>query len=147
MRALRSLSLRIRALVSSSRVESELDEEMRYHLDRQIDVFRAQGMSRAEARFRALREFGGVDQRKEECRDARGLRVIESCVQDVRYALRALRRTPGFTAVALLSLTLGIGANTTIFTFVNAVLLRPLSFPHPDRLVIVREQPLASDET
>jgi predicted permease len=133
--------------VSSSRVEAELDEEMRYHLDRQIDVFRAQGMSRAEARFRALREFGGVDQRKEECRDARGLRLIESCVQDVRYALRALRRTPGFTAVALLSLTLGIGANTTIFTFVNAVLLRPLPFPHADRLVTVREQPLASDET
>ncbi len=147
MRVARTFRLRMRALFRSSRIEAELDEEMRYHLDRQIEVLGARGMSDEEARFAALREFGGVDQRKEECRDARGLHLLESVMQDARYALRALGRTPGFTAIALLSLSLGIGANTTIFTFVNAVLLKPLPFPHADRLVVVREQPLASDET
>ncbi len=147
MRALRKLRLRLRSLIRSSKLEVELDEEMRYHLDRQVDLLRARGMSEHDARMEALREFGGLDQRKEECRDARGVQLVESCLQDAKYAVRGLARTPGFTAVALLSLALGIGANTTIFTFVNAILLRPLPFPHPERLVVLRERPLASDGT
>src|SRR5262245_683499 len=134
MRALKTLPLRLRSLFNSTRVEAELDEELRYHLDRQIEVLRGRGMSDEEARCTACRQFGAVVQREEECRDARGLRFVESCVQDARCAVRARGRTPGFTAIALLSLALGIGANTTIFTFVNAVLLRPLPFPQADRL-------------
>ena len=147
MRAVRKLGLRLRSLFGRARMEAELDEELRYHLDRQMDALKARGLSHEDARLAALREFGGIEQRKEECRDARGLQLIESCLQDARYAVRALLRTPGFTAVALLSLSLGIGANTTIFTFVNAVLLKPLPFPDAGRVVVVREQPQASDDT
>ena len=147
MRGLKKLRLRLRTLFGAGRMDAELDEELRYHLDRQIDALKARGLSHEDARFAALREFGGIEQRKEECRDARGLQLIESCLQDARYAVRSLLRTPGFTAVALLSLSLGIGANTTIFTFVNAVLLKPLPFPDAGRVVVVREQPLASDDT
>ncbi len=147
MRAVRKLGLRLRSLFGRARMEAELDEELRYHLDRQMDALKARGLSHEDARLAALREFGGIEQRKEECRDARGLQLIESCLQDARYAVRTLLRTPGFTAVALLSLSLGIGANTTIFTFVNAVLLKPLPFPDAGRVVVVREQPQASDDT
>ncbi len=90
--------------------------------------------------------MGAIEPRKEECRDARGLALLDSLRQDVSYALRALRKSPGFTAVAILSLAIGIGANTTIFTFVNAVLLRPLPFPGSDRLVVLHERLLDSAE-
>ncbi len=133
--------------MESSRVDAELDEELRYHLDRQIDIHRAAGLPPDQARAAALRDFGGLEQRKEECRDTSGLTFIASVVQDVRYAVRALGRTPGFTGVALLSLALGIGANTTIFTFVNAVLLTPLPYPHAERMVTLRERPLAAPDT
>jgi predicted permease len=138
MRAVRKLRLLVRSLVASSRVEAELDEELRYHLDRQIDLYRAEGMSYEDARFRALREFGGVDQRKEECRDARGLGLVETVAQDVRYAWRTLRRTPGFALLGILVMALGIGANTAIFTLLDQVLLRPLPVAHPDELVRLR---------
>jgi len=144
MRWISRLRLWLRSLFQSTRVEQELDEEMRYHLDRLVDDYAAAGMALSEARYRALQEMGAIESRKEECRDARGLALVDSLRQDVIYALRALRKSPGFTAVAIVSLAIGIGANTTIFTFVNAVLLQPLPFPGSDRLVSLHEHQVDS---
>src|SRR4029079_2996200 len=146
MRTIAKLQLRLRSLLRRDRVDRELDEELRDHLERQIEYLVAKGMSPSEARFAALRELGPVELRKEECRDARGLALIDSVRQDLSYALRALRNTPGFTAVAILSLAIAIGANTTIFTLVNSILLRPLPYPGADRIVVFHEHKLNSPE-
>jgi len=136
--------LRLRSLVRHAQVEQELDEELRYHRERLEDDYVAAGLPRREARYRALRDMGAIEPRKEECRDTRGLAIVDSVRQDVAYALRAMRKSPGFSTVAILSLAIGIAANTTIFTFVNAVLLRPLPFPDSGRLVVVHEHLLDS---
>src|SRR4029453_7587650 len=142
MRAIQRLRLRIRSLVRPGAVDRELDEELRYHLERLVDENHAPGRSPQDARHAAMRALGPVESRKEECRDARGLVLLSSVRQDVVYAFRAIRKAPGFTAVAILSLAFGIGANTPIFSFVNAVLLRPLPYPGSERLVVLRERPL-----
>ena len=140
------IRLRVRSLLQRNRVDHELDEELQDHLERQIDYNVARGMSRSDARFAALRELGPIELRKEECRDARGLALIDSVRQDLSYALRALRKSPGFTAIAILSLAIAIGANTTIFTLVNSVLLTPLPYPGADRIVVFHEHKLNSAE-
>ena len=128
---------KLRSLLRKDRVDQELDAELRFHLEKQIEANIAAGMPAAEARSAALRNFGGVEQVKEECRDTRGVALIETLAQDVRYGLRMMRRSPGFTAVAVVSLGLGIGANTAIFSLMNAVMLKMLPVKNPEQLVVM----------
>ncbi|MBO0721539.1 MAG: ABC transporter permease [Blastocatellia bacterium] len=134
---LRVLIQRLRGLLLKRRLEQELEEEIRSHLDLQIEDNQRQGMSPDEAQSVALRKFGGVEQIKEVYRDHRGLPLVETIFQDLRYGMRMLLSHKSFTVVAVLTLALGIGANTAIFGVVNAVLLRSLPFKEPERLVMV----------
>ncbi|MDE3181588.1 MAG: ABC transporter permease, partial [Acidobacteriota bacterium] len=119
------LPLRLRSLFRNSRVERELSDELRFHLEQLTAQKVAKGMTPEEARYAALRELGGVEQIKEKCRDMRRVNFVQDLIQDIGYGLRQLRRNPGFTAVAVITLALGIGVNTTIFTFVSTLLLNP----------------------
>lgn len=139
MRGTQIFRLRLRSLFSRSSVEQELDEELRYHVERQIAEDIAAGMRPEEARHAALRAFAGFEQRKEECRDMRGLNVIDNLWQDLRFAGRQLWKNPGFTATAILMLAMGLCASVAIFAFVDAALIKPLPYAHPDRLVGVYE--------
>ena len=130
-----NLWCRMRALFRRGKVEGELDEELRFHLERQVEKYMQSGLSREEAQRRARAEFGGVELAKEECRDARGARLLEVFWQDVRYGVRLLCKAPGFTAVAVLTLALGIGANTAIFSLLYGLVLRDLPVPHAEQLV------------
>ncbi len=132
------LLFRLRALFRRKSVEAELDEELRAHFEHQVNKHVKSGLSLEEARRRARLEFGGFEQAKEECRDARGVNLMETMTQDLRYALRILRKSPGFTAVAVISLGLGIGANTAIFQLLDAVRLRSLPVSNPHELAEVR---------
>jgi putative ABC transport system permease protein len=132
-----TVPLRLRSLLRRGRVEAELDEELRYHLERQVEEHLARGLSEEEARDAALRAMGGVERRKEECRDARGVLLLEEIARDLRYGARALLRQPAFAAVAVLSLALGVGGTAAMFSLVDAALIRPLPYAEPDRLVRV----------
>src|SRR5262245_9279979 len=124
-RALTQLRLRLRSLFRRTQLEQELDEELQYHLQRQIDVGLANGLTPEEARCTAVRELGGITQHKEECRDMRRLNRVEELMRDIRYGVRTLRKNPAFTVVAMLALALGIGANTVMFSVAYGILLRP----------------------
>jgi hypothetical protein len=137
-----TLPLRLRSIFRSSRVERDLDDEIRDHLERQIEAEMKLGASADEARQKVVRAFGGVEQRKEECRDARRVNYLEHFLQDLRLSVRALRQYRGFTTAAMLTLTLGIGINVAMFTVVNGVLLQAMPFPQPDRLVLVSLDPM-----
>src|SRR5262245_34659571 len=133
-----TIPLRLRSLFRRRQVERELDEELQYHLERQIQEHITKGMTPEEARYAALRALGGLERQKEECRDMRRVNHIENTIQDLRYAGRVLRRSPGFTAVAILSLALGVGANTAVFQLLNAVRLRSLPVANPQELAEVQ---------
>ncbi len=141
------LVLRLRALFRPHVVDGEIDEELQFHVERQVEAYERAGLDHAAAVRRARLEFGGVEQVKEEYRDALGVRRLDDLWRDVRVALRALRAAPVVSAVAVLSLTLGIGANTAIFSIVNSLMLRALPVHEPERLAIVTDKQLATSWT
>jgi len=137
-----SLGLKIRSLFRRRLVEQELDDEVLFHFEQQVAENLAAGMGRAAAEQAARRTIGGVASIKEECRDARGLSWLDDVGQDVRYAFRTFRRSPGFVLAALLTLAIGIGANATVFSIADAVLLKMLPVREPRNLFQI-QQPMA----
>lgn len=131
------LRLRLRSLVSRDRVEGELESELRFHVEQQTAENLATGMPPAAARLAALRKLGGLTQIQEGCRDMRRTDYIEGFWRDLRYALRMLGNSPGFTLIIVLTLALSIGANSAIFSVIDGVLMRPLPYPEANRIVRV----------
>ena len=137
---LSELKMALRALLRKSRTQSELDEELNYHIEQQTEQNIRLGMNPEEARFAAHKAFGGLEQAKEQSRDARGVRWIENLWQDLRYGLRMMLKRPGFTLIAIGMLAIGIAANTAVFSIADGLILRPFDFSNQDRLVMIWTQ-------
>jgi hypothetical protein len=150
MRRLRALLLRLGGLLAKEPRDRELAEEMESHLQLHIEDNLRAGLSPAEARREAIMKLGGIEQTKENYRERRGLPLLETTFQDCRYALRLLQKNPGFSLVAALTLALGIGGNTAVFSVMNSVLLQNLPLPHPEQLMFLRlpnDQPAGASNT
>jgi predicted permease len=128
---------RLRSLIRRTAVEGELDEELRFHLENQVVKYIQSGLTREQATRRARLEFGGFEQIKEDCREARGVTLVETLAQDLRFGLRMLRKAPGFSAVAVVTLALAIGANAVVFSILNALVLRPVNVPQGQNLYMI----------
>ena len=137
----------IRSWWRGGRLDREHNAEVRFHIEMEAEQYVRQGMSPAEARTRACRNFGPMEKHKEEASEARGLMWLEALIQDARYAARAFIKAPGFSAIAILTLALGIGANTAIFSVINAAFFAPYGVPQPERLVRLWGQDLQRNIT
>src|SRR3569623_227645 len=131
------LARRVRWMFNRRSLEAAMDDEMRYHVDRETEERVRNGRSATEARRTALRDFGGIESYKEAGRDARGFSLADDITRDAGYAVRVLRRRAGFTAAVVLTLALGIGCTSAIFSLVNAILLRPLPYAEPEKLAVL----------
>jgi predicted permease len=134
---LNDLLYRLRALIHRQQMDAEVDDELRDHLERETEKYRSAGFTPTEAARRAHLALGGREQVKQQSRDSRGTKFIEDMLQDLRYATRSFARTPGLTALIVLSLAIGIGANTAIFSITSTLLLKPLPYPSPDRIAML----------
>src|SRR5262245_53505568 len=138
------LRVALRSIVFRRRAERELDDEMQHHLELEIREQMRAGLTSREARYAALRAMGPIETSKDECRDLRRGRLFSEFLSDLGYAARALRRNPGFAALAVLVRAVGIGANTAVFSVVNGVILKSLPYPGADRIVAVRTAALTT---